>query len=140
LTLKIWLNERQIKAVIYVKENRKITNKDYKELIKNISRITATRDLTNLVEKGILNMVGIGKRQVHYILNNSGKKNLRLAIKEMALVSSRKVIGKRQHPILRTFCTNVPYDTTIILRRPARSDEDISAGQRPGSDQVATRQ
>ncbi len=70
---KLDWNERQIKAVIYVKEKGKITNKVYKELIKDISRITATRDLTNLVEKGILKMVGIGKRQVHYILNDSKK-------------------------------------------------------------------
>jgi len=70
---KLELNDRQIKAVMYVKEKGKITNKDYKELIKDISRITATRDLTNLVEKGILKMVGIGKRQVHYILNDSKK-------------------------------------------------------------------
>jgi len=70
---KFELNGRQIKAVMYVKEKGKITNKDYKELIKDISRITATRDLTNLVEKGILKMVGIGKRQVHYILNDSKK-------------------------------------------------------------------
>ena len=68
---KLELNERQIKAVMYVKEKGRITNKDYKELIKDISRITATRDLTNLVEKGILKKVGIGKREVHYILNDS---------------------------------------------------------------------
>jgi Fic family protein len=42
-------------------------------------------------------------------MDDSGKKNLRLAIKEMALISSGKVRGKSQHPILRTFCTNVPY-------------------------------
>ena len=42
-------------------------------MIKDISRITATRDLTNLVGKGILKMVGIGKRQVHYIMNDSKK-------------------------------------------------------------------
>ena len=70
---KLGLSARQIKAVIYVKENGKITNKVYKELIKDISRITATRDLTNLVEKGILKMIGIGKRKVHYILNDSKK-------------------------------------------------------------------
>jgi ATP-dependent DNA helicase RecG len=68
---KLGLNGRQIKAVMYVKEKGKITNKDYKELIKDISRITATRDLTNLMEKGILKRVGIGKREVHYILNDS---------------------------------------------------------------------
>ena len=68
---KSGLNERQIKAVMYVKEKGKITNKDYKELIKDISRITATQDLTNLVEKGILKRIGIGKREVHYILNDA---------------------------------------------------------------------
>ncbi len=68
---KLGLNERQVKAVLYIREKGKITNKDYKELIKNISRITATRDLANLVEKRVLKMVGIGKRQVHYTLNDS---------------------------------------------------------------------
>jgi len=33
-------------------------------------------------------------------MDDSGKKNLRLAIKEMALVSSRKMRGKSQHQIL----------------------------------------
>jgi len=68
---KLGLNARQIKAVMYVKVNGKITNKNYKEFREDISRITATRDLTKLVEKGIFKMVGIGKRQVHYILNDS---------------------------------------------------------------------
>lgn len=70
---KMGLNERQILATLYVKESGKITNKDYKELIKDISRITATRDLSNLVEKGIFKRVGTGKRQVHYVLNDSKK-------------------------------------------------------------------
>ncbi|MCG2715978.1 MAG: putative DNA binding domain-containing protein [Candidatus Marinimicrobia bacterium] len=68
---KLGLNERQVKAVLYVTENGKITNSAYRELIKDISRITATRDLTNLVEKGVLKMVGTGKRQIHYVLNDS---------------------------------------------------------------------
>jgi len=68
---KLGLNARQIKAVMYVKVNGKITNKNYKEFIEDISRITPTRDLTNLVGKGIFKMVGIGKRQVHYIMNDS---------------------------------------------------------------------
>ena len=42
------LNERQIKAVMYVKEKWKITNKEYQE-INNTSERTATRDLSNLV-------------------------------------------------------------------------------------------
>lgn len=50
---RMGLNERQIKAVRYVKENGKITNSDYQELL-GVARRTATRDLTELVEKEIL--------------------------------------------------------------------------------------
>ncbi|GHT18294.1 ATP-dependent DNA helicase [Bacteroidia bacterium] len=44
------LNERQIKAVLYVKEKGKITNKEYQEINK-ISNRTATYELKELVEK-----------------------------------------------------------------------------------------
>jgi len=47
---KLGLNERQIKAVLYVKEKGKITNGEYQE-INDVSRRTATRDLLDLVEK-----------------------------------------------------------------------------------------
>ena len=46
---KLGLNERQLKAVEYVKENGRITNKDYQKL-NLISKPTATRDLSQLVE------------------------------------------------------------------------------------------
>jgi ATP-dependent DNA helicase RecG len=69
---KLELNDRQIKAVMFVKQYEKITNKDYKK-IADTSRVTATRDLTDLVDKGILKKVGIGKREVHYILTGSKK-------------------------------------------------------------------
>lgn len=46
------LNERQIKAVRYIKGNGKISNSNYQELL-GVARRTATRDLTELVEKGI---------------------------------------------------------------------------------------
>ncbi len=51
------LNERQIKAVLHVKEAGKITNKSYQKLF-SVSRITATRDLTGLTEKGVLKSFG----------------------------------------------------------------------------------
>jgi ATP-dependent DNA helicase RecG len=38
---------------MFVKEEGKITNKDYMALL-NVSRITATRDLKELVEKDLL--------------------------------------------------------------------------------------
>jgi len=44
------LNERQIKAVMYVKERGRITNKEYQELT-NISRHTATIDLSEMEKK-----------------------------------------------------------------------------------------
>jgi ATP-dependent DNA helicase RecG len=65
---KLGLNERQLKAVKYVKEKGKITNKEYQELSKDISRITATRDLKDLIKKRIFVSVGTGKRDLHYIL------------------------------------------------------------------------
>ena len=47
------LNERQIKAVLYVKEKGKITNGEY-QTINDCSRNTAFRDLVDLVEKELL--------------------------------------------------------------------------------------
>jgi len=44
------LNKRQIKAVEFLKENNQITNKIYQEL-NDVSKATATRDLTELIEK-----------------------------------------------------------------------------------------
>ena len=50
---KLGLNKRQIKAVLYVRENGKITNSEFKTL-NGCSRNTASADLTDLVEKQIL--------------------------------------------------------------------------------------
>jgi len=58
------LSERQIRAVIYAKEKGKITNKDYQHL-NNVSRQTAQRDLSELVNKEIFKNFGKG-REVHY--------------------------------------------------------------------------
>lgn len=47
------LNERQIQAIKYVKVNGKITNSEYQANY-GVARNTATRDLSELVDKGIL--------------------------------------------------------------------------------------
>ena len=47
------LNDRQIQAMKYVKENGKMTNSEYQTNY-SVARNTATRDLTELVEKGLL--------------------------------------------------------------------------------------
>lgn len=50
---KLGLNERQLRAVDFMKEKGRITNKEYQELL-GVARMTATRDLTELVGKGVL--------------------------------------------------------------------------------------
>lgn len=62
------LNERQIKAVMYVKEKGRITNKEYVK-INGITRETAKRDLSDLVDKGILKVVGKG-RGIYYVIGS----------------------------------------------------------------------
>ncbi|HCE55992.1 MAG TPA: transcriptional regulator [Lutibacter sp.] len=51
---KLGLNERQIKALEFLKEHNRLTNKKY-QMLNNCSRNTATNDLNNLVSLGILN-------------------------------------------------------------------------------------
>lgn len=51
--IKFGLNDRQVKAVFFVKEKGKISNKEYQEIF-SVARMTATRDLKELVEKGVL--------------------------------------------------------------------------------------
>jgi len=63
---KLGINERQMKAVLYAKENDRITNKEYQS-INNVSKRTATNDLTELVEKfKILNKIGTSGAGIYY--------------------------------------------------------------------------
>ena len=67
---KMGLNERQIKAVLYVKEKGIIANKEYRE-ITELSDEGARIDLKELVEKDLLQIRGSG-RGVHYVLKKLG--------------------------------------------------------------------
>lgn len=66
---EIGLNDRQIKAVFYVKEYSVITNNVYQDTY-NVSRRTATRELTDLVNKGIFIASGSKGSSVKYKLND----------------------------------------------------------------------
>ncbi|QAR32759.1 transcriptional regulator [Geovibrio thiophilus] len=57
---KIGLNERQIKAVLYVKENGSITNSEYQKL-NDVGKTTATEELGNLSDKDLLFHSGTGR-------------------------------------------------------------------------------
>lgn len=62
------LNNRQIIAVKYLKGKNSISNKEYQVICDGISRITATRDLKELLEKRIVKKSGTGKRDLKYKL------------------------------------------------------------------------
>jgi len=61
------LSERQISAVLYARENGKITNADYQRILK-VSGTTAQRDLKDLVARNILEMSG-KRKGAHYRLS-----------------------------------------------------------------------
>jgi ATP-dependent DNA helicase RecG len=64
---ELGLNERQIKAAIYVKEKGAITNKEYREL-HGVSDRTALRELKDMTLKKILERIGETGRTTKYIL------------------------------------------------------------------------
>ncbi|MBD3226262.1 MAG: DeoR family transcriptional regulator [Caldithrix sp.] len=69
---KIGLNERQMKAVMYVKEKGKITNTEYQNYL-NTSKRTATNDLEALVKKGLLEKIGTHGRGTYYQIERAIK-------------------------------------------------------------------
>lgn len=65
---KLGLNERQIKVVLFVKENGKITNTEFQELADTSER-TASRDLSDLVSRQIFDQIGTTGKGTSYILS-----------------------------------------------------------------------
>jgi ATP-dependent DNA helicase RecG len=61
------LNERQIKAILYVKEKGEITNSIYQE-INGTKQTLSSQELAELVEKGILKSSGVKGRGAKYLL------------------------------------------------------------------------
>ena len=71
LASKIGLNERQLKALKYVQEKGKISNKEYQE-INTISKATATRELAKLVELKVFEQKGVVGQGTNYVLKSIG--------------------------------------------------------------------
>ena len=65
------LNERQQQAVLITKVNKRLTNMGYQTTFK-VSKPTASRDLEDMVSKGILKKIGITGKGTYYILNPKG--------------------------------------------------------------------
>lgn len=66
---KMGLNERQIKAVLYVKEKGRITNREYRGMFGITDRM-ALIDINELCSKGILEKIGTTGRKTEYILTS----------------------------------------------------------------------
>ncbi len=67
------LTERQMQAVVYLKTNHVITNSIYQSEFK-ASKRTASRDLDEMLSKGILEKVGTTGKGVHYRLGKGAAK------------------------------------------------------------------
>ena len=67
------LNNRQEKAVSFVKTKGRITNTDYQKVAETTKK-TASRDLRDLVHKEILEQVGTTGRGTYYVLRKTLRK------------------------------------------------------------------
>jgi ATP-dependent DNA helicase RecG len=63
------MNERQKRAIAYVYENGRITNREYQNLCPDVSAETLRIDLADMVDKGLLIRIG-DKKGTYYILRN----------------------------------------------------------------------
>jgi ATP-dependent DNA helicase RecG len=61
------MNERQARAVNFVRESGSITNREYRQLCPDVSPETLRLDLVDLVDRGILLKIG-SKKGTYYIL------------------------------------------------------------------------
>jgi ATP-dependent DNA helicase RecG len=61
------MNERQARALTYVREHGSITNREYQSICPDVTPETLRLDLVDLVEQGILLKIG-SKKGTHYIL------------------------------------------------------------------------
>ncbi len=64
---RMGLNERQIGALVFLTEHRRLTNRDLQDMAPDVSAETIRRDLADLVERRLLLKIG-EKRGTYYIL------------------------------------------------------------------------
>jgi ATP-dependent DNA helicase RecG len=61
------MNERQARALTFVRENGSITNREYQQICADVSAETLRLDLVDLVDRGLLLKIG-AKKGTYYIL------------------------------------------------------------------------
>ena len=67
------LNERQKKALEYLRKHRRITNSEYQGLF-SVSKRTATEDMSQLLSSGMIEKIGTTGKGVFYRLNKGAPK------------------------------------------------------------------
>lgn len=68
------MNDRQLKAVLHIKDNGSISNNEYQEITGTTKR-TASRDLTELLQWNLLSKTGnTGKGTVYTLRGHKGDK------------------------------------------------------------------
>lgn len=65
---EIDLTERQAKVIEYIKDNGSITNSEFQELF-GVSKVIATKELSNMFEKGIIKRIGKTGKGTKYVLS-----------------------------------------------------------------------
>jgi len=63
----LMVNERQARALQYIRDHGRITNRDYQNLCPDVTAETLRTDLVDMVEKGVLMRIG-EKKGTYYIL------------------------------------------------------------------------
>lgn len=66
------LNDRQIKAVAFIREHGKITNSEF-QILASIKKRQATKDLNDLEERQVISRVGKTGKGTHYIFKGAPK-------------------------------------------------------------------
>jgi ATP-dependent DNA helicase RecG len=61
------MNERQAKALVYIRDHGRITNREYRQICPGVSPETLRLDLVDLVERGLILKIGV-KKGTYYIL------------------------------------------------------------------------
>ena len=64
------MNERQLRALAYIQESGRITNREYRSICPDVSAETLRLDLVDMVERGLLLKIGT-KKGTYYIAKES---------------------------------------------------------------------
>lgn len=68
---QLGLNARQRKAVLIAKTSERLSNLDYQKAF-GVSKPTASRDLEDMLRKGILEKIGTTGKGTYYVLSRKG--------------------------------------------------------------------